>query len=300
MNARISFKKVAVLGVVAVLALPACTTKKDLDALRMDVNRNTESRIQQTQNPIVTKQADLWAEIETIKSRLDGIQGQLDGVTRAQGGGKGPTTEELARQVNAVRQAVQQLGGDVSAGPVSTPEGQAVPMSALDANQARAALSSDPGAAIKSAVIPMPGQAPAPGAPGQAPAPGAGAPDVAQQLFDRAVAAFKDNKYDDAQRMFGEFSTTFKKHALLADSLAWRGDSLFQLNKYAEAVLVYDEVRSKFPKSPKVPAVMLKEGICLYKLGKKEAGKHILRDVVKRFPNAPQAKAASQYMDRNG
>jgi tol-pal system protein YbgF len=232
-----------------------------------------------------------------------------------------------------VRTAVQQLGGDVpppllgaaQAGHSQAPapfapqaaQGQpgqaqaAMPVANMDASQARAALSADP-AKGQSVVIPMPGQAvpvqgaPAAGAVGAAGA-GAGAAvapaaagNVSQTLYQKAMEAFRNRKYDDAQRMFGEFAATFKKDPLVPDAMAWRGDSLFQMGKYAEAVLIYDEIRSKFPKSNKVQPAMLKEGICLYKLGKKEAGKHLLKDLIRRYPTSPQAKAASNYIDTNG
>ncbi len=295
MKAFFSRTPVVLIGLFAtVLGLGACTTKTDLETLRMDVDRRNEARLQQTQSPIQTQQADLWAELETIKSRLNDIQGQLEGMAQAQNAQKGPSTQDLARQVEAIRTAVQQLGGDVPPPASALPM---APMSSLDLSQARAALAADPAKGQAAVVIPMPGQALVP-AVSATPVKDSG--DVAQNLYERAMGAFRDKKYDDAQRMFEEFTTTFKKHALVPDALAWRGDSLFQMNKYAEAVLVYDEVRSKFPKSNRVQPAMLKEGICLYKLGKKEAGKHLLLDLIKRFPSTPQAKAASNYINTNG
>ncbi len=301
----------------AALGLSACSTKGDLEALRTDVDRRGEARLQQAQAPIQTQQAELWSELEAIKSRLNAIQGQLDGVARAESSQKGPSQADMARQLEAVRTAVQQLGGDVpppllgaaqaghaQAQTALPPMAQAqapIPVANMDASQARAALAADP-AKGQSVVIPMPGQAPVPPA---SPAAGTAAAqaasnDVAQTLYQKAMEAFRNRKYDDAERMFGEFAATFKKNPLVPDAMAWRGDSLFQMNKYAEAVLIYDEIRSKFPKSNKVQPAMLKEGICLYKLGKKEAGKHLLKDLIRRYPTSPQAKAASNYIDTNG
>lgn len=314
-------KNIALAGLCAALGLSACSTKGDLEALRTDVDRRGEARLQQAQAPIQTQQAELWAELEAIKSRLNAIQGQLDGVARSESSQKGPSQADMARQLEAVRTAVQQLGGDVpppllgaaqagqapapfapQAAPGQPGQAQAVmPVANMDASQARAALSADP-AKGQSVVIPMPGQAaPAQGAPaaGAAVAPAAAA-NVSQTLYQKAMEAFRNRKYDDAERMFGEFAATFKKDPLVPDAMAWRGDSLFQMGKYAEAVLIYDEIRSKFPKSNKVQPAMLKEGICLYKLGKKEAGKHLLKDLIRRYPNSPQAKAASNYIDTNG
>ena len=316
---KISMKTMALAGLcAAALGFSACTTKGDLNALRSDVDRRTEARLQQTQAPIQTQQAELWAEMEGIKARLNEIQGQLDGFAKAESGQKGPSAADMARQLEAVRTAVQQLGGDVPGPLASLPPAAAghaaaqaqaqLPVANMDAAQARAALAADP-AKGQSVVIPMPGQAPAAqaiqtpqGAQAQQAAPGAaqGTGDIAQNLYQKAMEAFRERKFDDAQRMFGEFATTFKKHAQVPDALAWKGDSLFQMGKYAEAVLVYDEVRSKYPKSNKVQPAMLKEGICLYKLGKKEAGKHLLKDLIRRYPQSPQAKAASNYINTNG
>lgn len=289
----VTTKALAFLSVLALLLGAGCASKSDLEALQRQVRTNRvevdhrlqdmDQRLGEKVQPVQARQAESWAELEQMKLRLNTMQGQVDGLNSVQQSQKAVNIHELARQVEAMRLALSsQLGVELA-----SPEGAAHP-EAPEASAAKTAIATDPKPAA-------PAAAPAPAPPAHAPAK-AEAADPAQALYDRALEAFNAKKYDDSQRYFSEFATTFPKHANVSNAVFWRGEAFYQMGKYPEAALEYENVKSKYPKSPKYASALLKQGMCFYKLNKKDAGKYVLEDLIKQFPNSAEAKRAKAFM----
>ena len=130
------------------------------------------------------------------------------------------------------------------------------------------------------------------GAPVQYGAPEATAADPATALYNSGTAAFNNRQYNDALKIFTDFTKNYPKHNLTSNAWFWQGETNYQLQNYGNAALAYQEVITKFSKSNKLPAAMLKQGMSFEKLGKREAANARYKELIKTHPNSPEAKRA--------
>ncbi len=288
----------AALAALTALTMSGCASKGDFEALQRQVRANRvetdhrltdmDQRLGEKVEPVQARQAESWAEVEQMKTRLGQLQNQVDGVSAAQQSTKAVNLPEMSRQIEAMRLALSsQLGIDIAA--PETPEGGAA-KAAIATDQKTAAFT--PAAPAQTAPM-APAASAAQAAQTSAKADSG---DAAQTLYDRALEAFKNKKYDESQSFFEEFYTSFPKHPNVSSAMFWRGEAFYQMGRFSEAALEYENVKSKFPKSNKYQSAMLKQGMSLYKMNQKDAGKFVLDDLIKRFPDSPEAKRAKSFI----
>lgn len=281
MNTR-TLKSLAVAALILSLALAAgCASRQDVQTLDQR-NRQTmqearelfkqlEEQIaiareeaRKSSAPVQAKQADIWAEVEGLKTEVAAMKGQLDTLNMRMGAQNSQEVAQLNERLKAVELALEtQFAVDLGKG------------------------------AKTAAATPSP-------APAQSAEP-AGNVEVAHQdpadaLYAKGLTAFKERKYDEARRDFAEFTTTFKKHALVPNAVFWQGECYYQLGDYAKAVLAYQDVIDKYKDSPKYRSAMLKQGISFYKLGKEKPGKIILQELIDKNPGTAEANRAKQFL----
>jgi tol-pal system protein YbgF len=214
---------------------------------------------------VQAKQADIWAEVEGLKTEVAAMKGQLDTLNMRVGSQGSQEVADLNERLKAVELALEtQFAVDLGKG-------------------AKAA-----------AAAPSPAPAQAANQPAQAEA--AAPQDPADALYAKGLNAFKERKYDEARRDFAEFTTTFKKHALVPNAVFWQGECYYQMGDYAKAVLAYQDVIDKYKDSPKYRSAMLKQGISFYKLGKDKPGKIILQELIDKNPGTAEANRAKQFL----
>lgn len=227
---------------------------------------------------VLPGQAEMWAQMQSMRQEIATIHGQLDDVNNrsSQLGDAGQLRADVARLDMAVRQMAAQLGVEVDGlkGP---------PVSAAPA--AVNPYTGAPVSAAPSAVEAVPAE----------PA----STDTAKVLYDSGTKAFGERRYRDAIKIFDDFSANYAKHQLAGNSQFWRGESYFQLGDYANAALAYQEVISKYPASQKLQGSYLKQGMAFYKAGKKDAGKVRFDELIKKYPNSPEAASAKKFMTAN-
>ncbi|SDB58408.1 tol-pal system protein YbgF [Desulfonatronum thiosulfatophilum] len=230
--------------------------------------------------PMRATQANLWAEIESLRVQTATMRGQMEELqlmvqNGRRGEGEGQVAE-LSRQVDYLDRSVAMIASQMALdlGPRPT-QGVDAPGVAERPDQ-RAMLEPELSA---------------PGRP-QPPM----TEDTAQALYDRALDAFQNRDYVQAQRMWDEFVRTFTDHSLVSNALFWQGESFFQMEDYGQAVLAYQDVISKHPQSNKYAASMLKQGVSFYRLGKDRAGTLVLEDLINRFPDLPEATRAKNLL----
>lgn len=290
-------------------AIPACVSTTDIDRLRSQVHYQEQERQKQDQRIAQLEadqsqsrpaQANSWAEVNSMRSQVAALNGQMDDLRRKQDTqhANGVTLEsvnakvqELDRKTTAM---AAQLGVVFEEGPAapSAAGGQTVtPPPAVSATPAAIAPAA---AAAAGATATKAAPAVKQDADGE-PMP-AGGDAVGQDLYQKALENFYAKKYKQAQTMWGEFVNGYPKDPLVPNALFWEGESFFQLQDFANAVLTYQKVIEKYPNSNKYKSAMLKQGICFYKLKKEQAGKLVLEDLVKKYPDSPEAKRAQAYM----
>lgn len=227
---------------------------------------------------VLPGQAEMWAQMQSMRQDMAVIQGQLDDVSNrsSQLGDAAQLRADVARLDSSVRQMAAQLGVEVDG------------------------LKGPPVSAVPAAINPYTG-APVSVAPAQVEAApvNPAAMDTAKVLYDSGTKAFGDRRYRDAIKIFDDFSANYGKHQLAGNSQFWRGESYFQLGDYANAALAYQEVISKYAASQKLQGAYLKQGMAFYKAGKKDAGKVRFDELIKKYPNSPEAASAKKFMAAN-
>lgn len=310
MSSFLHGRKILIAGALAALlgTIPACVTTSDFDRLRSQVYSQEQERIKQ-QERITQLEAELarsqpaqannWAEVNSLRSDVAAITGQLDDLRRAeemrqQAAGGAITVDSLnARVVDLERKTLfmaTQLGVVFDEMP-PLPAPQSAPVNAVP-GMTEPALPQSPATAPEPAVPAV--TEPQPQTPAAEPAPQAEA--SGQELYQQALESFYAMKYKQAQTTWAEFVKGFPKDPLVPNAVFWQGECFFQMQDYANAVLTYQKVIEEHSKSNKYTAALLKQGISFFKLKKDQAGKLVLEDLIKKHPNSAEAKRAQAYL----
>ena len=302
-------RKILITGALAALlgSVPACVTTSDFDRLRSQVYSQEQERIKQQERITQLEselarsqpaQANNWAEVNSLRSDVATLTGQIDDLRR---------TEEMRQQATGGAVNVDTLNTRVldlerktlfMATQLGVVFDEMPPLPATQQAPAGAVPGMAP-AGPQSAVEPQP-MAPAmtqpePQTPAAAePSPQADVP--GQELYQQALESFYAMKYKEAQATWGEFVKGFPKDPLVPNAIFWQGECFFQMQDYANAVLTYQKVIEEHKSSNKYTAALLKQGISFFKLKKDQAGKLVLEDLIKKHPKSAEAKRAQAYL----
>ena len=312
-------RKILITGALAALlgTIPGCVTTSDFDRLRSQVYSQEQERIKQ-QERIAQLEAELarsqpaqannWAEVNTLRSQVAGLTGQVDDLRRTQemqqqaAGGLVTVDTLNARVIDLERKNLfmaSQLGIVFDEMP---PLPATQPQSAFPGTPAPQAPDAFPGpltpqapgetespAVIQPAIPAEPQPVAPPESQTQPGLPG-------QELYQQALENFYAMKYQQAQIMWAEFVKGFPNDPLVPNAVFWQGECFFQMQDYANAVLTYQKVIEDHSKSNKYTAALLKQGISFFKLKKDQAGKLVLEDLIKKHPQSAEAKRAQAYL----
>lgn len=300
-------RKILIAGTLAALlgTVPGCVTTSDFDRLRSQVYSQEQERIKQ-QERITQLEAELarsqpaqannWAEVNTLRSQVAGLTGQVDDLRRSQemqqqaAGGLVTVDTLNTRVVELERKNLfmaTQLGivfAEMPPLPAAQPTDSSPGFTTPQAPE----MPEPP--AVAQPEIPA---EPQPVAPPDSQAP-TGLP--GQELYQQALENFYAMKYQQAQTMWAEFVKGFPSDPLVPNAIFWQGECFFQMQDYANAVLTYQKVIEDHSKSNKYTAALLKQGISFFKLKKDQAGKLVLEDLIKKHPQSAEAKRAQAYL----
>ena len=270
--------------------LSGCITQQDWNALQNRVSSQqqenqaqqkkirqlekelgeTSGRLQQeisrSGTPLRTTQANLWAEIESMRVRLATVQGQMDELLKS-GQDDSLTSEKMTADISDLMTRMGQVEKDLQV---------TVSQLGVDLSETGAA-----GTTAKADSTPSAPKA---------------ARDTGGALYKRALESFYGRKYGEAQAMWAEFVKLNPKDPLVPNALFWQGEAYYQQQDYARAVLAYQEVISKYPKSSKYRPSLLKQGIAFHKMGKGQAGNLVLKTLIDKSPDSPEARRAKTFL----
>lgn len=269
----------------------ACVRQNDYDALQHRVQIQ-DQQLRQIQ-PV---QADVWAQVQSMRQELNALKGQLDDLQLA--GGARALAEKINRHEAALRQLETSLALNLNLdAPATMPGGTAFPV-------AGGGMETQPPTASEGAPAGMPASTAA-GTMTTAPPPQphnaspALKKDMGTTLYEAGMAAFNIRKYRDAERSLVDFTKNYPGHKQVSSAWYYIGECLFQENRFADAALAYDTVITKYSGSSHAPAAYLKQGIAFSKLGQKAAAKARLQELLKKYPNSTEAARARSFLQTN-
>ncbi|WP_272699864.1 tetratricopeptide repeat protein [Desulfovibrio sp. Fe33] len=311
------------LAILSLSSLSGCATRTDVEAIQSDrqQDRNrirqleaelAESRqqlkeeIELSNNPIREKSADMWAEIQSLRTEIAKMRGEMDNLNirmdrQVGAADSAVTVDELARRLSEVEFAMEnQLQVDLpkireernaamsAALPATTPEANAPLAGQTETKTAEAGAAVGGAAAAAAATEAADKDEPSSQADN----------DPAKALYDKAYALYKDGNYERARSYWAEFTDTFKGHAFTPSAVFWQGQCYYMLKDYARAVILYEDVIEKYKKSSKYKSALLRSGYSWEHLGKPELAKMRFQEVIQNFPKSVEATQAKRSLDK--
>ncbi len=238
----------------------------ELDKIQDELAERTKSleeKVSEAGGPAQAIQANLWAEMESIRVQVATLTGNLDAlqrkVSRMEDGQDIPQeVRSLQEKTRVLERQLQTMASQLGLDLLDDVETAAI-LDAPELDQVRE-------------------------------------PQTARVLYQRALDSFYDRDYDGAQSLWEEFAELFPEHDLISNAYFWQGESFYQMQEYAEAALAYQEVITNFPDSNKIEASMLKQGMSFISLGRKEAGQLILNELLEKYPDSAEARRARAFI----
>ncbi len=222
-----------------------------------------EERISEAGSPVQASQANLWAEVESLRVQVATMSGNLDALERRVS--RMGDEQDVPEEVKALQERTEKLDRHLQT------------------------MASQLGVDIHDEVE----TASVPDDPDLEPVDD---PQTARVLYQRALDSFYDRDYERAQSLWEEFAENYPEHDLISNAYFWQGESFYQMQEYAEAALAYQEVISNFPDSNKITASMLKQGMSFIELGREEAGQLVLNELLEKYPNSAEARRARAFI----
>jgi tol-pal system protein YbgF len=117
------------------------------------------------------------------------------------------------------------------------------------------------------------------------------------ELYDNALALYKEGKFEDAIAGFKGFLKKYPKSDRADNAQFWVGESYFALRQYEQAILAFNDVIKNYPKGNKVPNALLRQSLAFIEINDKTSAKLLLRKIVKDYPSSSEAKIASKKLE---
>ncbi|WP_319584707.1 tetratricopeptide repeat protein [uncultured Pseudodesulfovibrio sp.] len=319
-------KNVSLFGILLMLlslsALPGCATRNDVEAMQSDRQQDLhrirqleaelaeskeqlKAEIQKSNDPLRERSADMWAEIQSLRSDIAKMRGEVDNLNirmdrQVGASDSNVTVQNLSKRLSEVEFAmVNELQVDLPETPKTpvttgaTPAAPAAATAPADApEEAAAQTAGTAGEPAKTVTVGAPAAAAADKTEAQADT------DPAKALYDKAYALYKEGNYERARSYWAEFTDTFKGHAFTPSAVFWQGQCYYMLKDYARAVILYEDVIEKYQKSSKYKAALLRSGYSWEHLGKPELAKMRFEEIIKKFPKSVEATQAKRSLDK--
>ncbi|GFK94716.1 Cell division coordinator CpoB [Fundidesulfovibrio magnetotacticus] len=279
---------------------------------------------EQGTDPSQVAQANMQADVTSLKSRVQELSMRVEGVESTTGRkGQGLTLEDVNQRLARLEDVVTRMAATLGLDPgprapsAPSPAPSPAPAPAAPAYESRAPLHEpapaapgreDPYARYQPPTLQTPslrleqeapgvyGVAPAGPYPAAAPthAPDPSAPDEA--IYAMGMESFSQRDFDRANTLFAELLKSYPNSRQAAPALFWQAESNYQQGDYGRAALLCQDLIQKYPSNTLVPSAMLKQALCFRKLGKIPAARIILQDVAKRYSGIPEGKSAQAQL----
>ncbi|MBU4242686.1 MAG: tol-pal system protein YbgF [Nanoarchaeota archaeon] len=286
------FIKLGSLAFFTLLMASCLTTQHDLlylndqiVALNSRVNKLEESigtkfstELESKLDSVRYRQADMGAEIDTIKGEMQGLSGRVEDNRRLVKHAieRDTTTQDkIKASLSELSEGLTQLETQVKQ--VQAHLGLKTPVDVREQYVKKAPLEAKEPPKRGPVLEEKPGLS-------------------ETQLYETALAAYKRAEYDQAFVGFKHFIEKHPKSDLADNAQFWIGECYMGLKQYEQAILTYQEMIEKYSKGNKVPNAMLRQAIAFQEIKDNVGAKILLRKIVRKYPNSSEAKIASSKL----
>ncbi len=235
--------------------------KKRTDALE----NNTGSKI----DNIVSNQASLMADIESLKSEMRALTGRIEDTEHlvkrnlemelGDSDGGGSIAERLNRLEKMVKEQQKYLGLEPFVNVPSEGSAGSGEFADLDA----ISMENKP---------------------------------RDEALYETSLLLYKKERFEEALSGFKSFLDEYPKSDLADNAQYWIGECFMSMKQYKEAAIAFDDVIKKYPDENKVPGAYLRQAIAMQELGDTTSTKVLLKKLIKSYPDSPEAKRAKEIL----
>jgi len=118
----------------------------------------------------------------------------------------------------------------------------------------------------------------------------------AQLLYDRGYTLYHQGRYEDAEKVFREMLSTYRKNELSDNAWYWIGESRWARGDVSLALEAFRETLESYPSGNKTPDALLKIGQSLERLGDADGAREAYRELVARYPATAAAAVAEDLL----
>lgn len=200
-----------------------------------------------------------------------------DSAGGGQTGGASGDTEELQRQIEALK-------GQIEEEKVASQRAQEILSLKVNELQEVNGVLAAQLAAIKA---------------GQTPEPVAGGADAsgaslqgAEKLWKLAEQDLNQGKHESALKIVSDLVKTYPKDKLVFQALMLKGVLHYKLTQFSDAALAFNQVIDKFPKKKTLPMAWFGQGAAFAQMKRPEDSKIFFDELIRKFPQSTEAKKA--------
>jgi tol-pal system protein YbgF len=117
-----------------------------------------------------------------------------------------------------------------------------------------------------------------------------------EALYESSLVLYQKEQFEEALNGFKSFLDEYPKSDLADNAQFWIGECFMSLEQYKEAAIAFDEVIKKYPDANKVPGAYLRQAIAWKELGDTTTTKLLLKKLIKLYPDTPEAKRAKEIL----
>lgn len=121
-----------------------------------------------------------------------------------------------------------------------------------------------------------------------------------EDAYKDAYETYQKGDYKASREKFQRYLEAFPNSKYSENAQYWIGESYYKEKNYERAIVAYDDLVKKYPDGSKAPAALLKQGMAFSALGDKKNAKIIFKKVVERYPKSEQAETAKKKLKEQG
>lgn len=248
--------------------------KEELGLLKNQLNTRAdqiEKKMESGRQPLLENQASSLNEIETLKSRLQVVQGRLEALEYSQKKETNARTtlDSLTKDLKEVQQRLQRLEQSASSGVVAAAEAAKAEQSKETVKEPKVERKEEKEKAR---------------------------PASPEDLFEEAGEAYKQKHFEEARKKFDEYLKQSPKGKNREEAFFKMAESLYELKTYEESILVYQKLIKANPKGRLVPGALYKQALSFLQLKDSGSAKLLLEKIVKEYPKSEQAQTARKKL----
>ncbi len=288
---------------VMILDSRTASLERQLNALKESnegMNATLSRRIEQAEKkmdsslqPVHQNQADMTAQVEALKVKIQSLQGRIEAFEYNQKKDQNRLSESLVKELKELQARLQRLEHP----PTPPPPPPAVPSASAPPSPSPPSAPTEAGPKPEKAKeIPRESKEDQKEIKEPAKEKEKTAKGTPEELYAEAGALFKKKAFEGAQKKYEEYLKAAPKGKYVEPARFGLAESLYAQKNYEEAILNYQKLIKGFPKSPLIPEVLYKQALSFLALKDSGSARLLLEKIIKSYPKSAQAKLAQKKL----